>query len=231
MSARTTALVAIAALIGCGTAAGAQVGYPPAASPFRDLLYKQSVDVEAGVFVPRRDPAGVAPQSGPMVGIRYGVQFSNPLVLSVRVATAFTDRDVIDPAAAPADRVIGTRSSQLVMADLNLGLALAGFRSWHHIVPEVGLGAGFVSDFKGADAGGYKFGAPLALLATGGARWVPGGRWQLRADLTDRLYKISYPQTYYQTTGGEPVLGPQESNSRWMHNPTISIGIGFLFDR
>ena len=60
---------------------------------------------------------------------------------------------------------------------------------------------------------------------------MPGGRWELRADLTDRLYKVSYPQTYYQTTGGEPVLGPRESNSRWTHNPTISIGIGYLFDR
>lgn len=229
---------AFAAVVACLAAAGAspqaayaQVGYPPAASPFRDLNYRQSVGVEVGYFMPRRDPAGVAPQDGPVVGIRYAFQFSNPFILSARVATASTERNVIDPAAAPENRIVGTQRSQLLMADVNAGLALTGFRSWHDIVPEVSVGAGFVSDFRGADAGGYKFGAPFAISATGGARWVPGGRWQVRADITDRLYRIAYPQSYYQTTGGEAVLGSQESNSLWTHNPSISIGIGYVFDR
>lgn len=231
MTRRTSGAMALAMIAGCSLAAGAQVGYPPAASPFRDLLYKQSVTAEAGYLMAGRDPAGVAPQGGPLVGVRYAVQFANPLVISVRAGTAFSERDVIDPALAPEERVIGTETAQLLMADVNVGLALTGFRSWHNIVPEVSLGGGFVSDFRDADAGGFKFGAPFALVASGGARWVPGGRWQLRADLTDRLYKVSYPQTYYQTTGGEPVLGSRESNSRWTHNPTLSIGIGYLFDR
>lgn len=209
----------------------AQVGYPPAASPFRDLLYRQSLEAEIGYFMPRTDPAGAAPQHGPLVGFRYAVQFANPLVISARVATAFSERDVIDPAAAPAERVTGRQTSQLMLADVNIGLALTGFRSWHHLVPEVSLGGGMVADFKGADAGGYKFGAPFAITASGGVRWVPGGRLQMRLDLTDRLYRISYPQTYYQTTGGEPVLGPREANSLWTHNPSISIGVGYLLDR
>lgn len=222
-----------ALVIACATAGTleAQVGYPPAASPFRDLVYRQSVAGEVGYFRPRRDPAGVAPRSGPYAGIRYAAQFSNPLFISARIAAAATERTVIDPTAAPDARVIGTERSQLFMADVNIGLALTGFRSWHGIVPEASFGAGVVSDFKDADAGGYRFGAPFAILASGGARWVPGGRWQLRADVTDRLYKIAYPQSYYQTTGGEAVLGARESNSLWTHNPSISIGIGYLFDR
>ena len=96
--------------------------------------------------------------------------------------------------------MVGTETSQLLMADVNIGVALTGFRSWNHIVPEVSLGAGFVSDFKDADAGGFKFGAPLALLASGGARWVPGGRWQLRADLTYNL------QRYDRRTDGSTVF-------------------------
>ena len=233
MTARTVILPALLALLGSAAPrhALAQVGYPPAASPFRDLLYRQSVDFEAGYFLPQRDRAGVAPRSGPMVSVRYAFQFSNPLVISARVATASTERTVIDPAVAPEERVVGTERAQLMMADVNIGLALTGFRSWHNIVPEATVGGGFVSNFKGADAGGYRFGAPFALTLSGGARWVPGGRWQLRADVTDRLYKIAYPQTYYQTTGGEAVLGARESNSLWTHNPSITIGIGYLFDR
>lgn len=220
---------ALASVLPCTL--GAQVGYPPAASPFRDLVYRQSLDAEVGYFMPRKDPAGAAPQDGPYAGVRYAAQFSNPLVISARIGTASTRRTVIDPAAAPDARAIATERSQLFMADVNVGLALTGFRSWHGIVPEASLGAGVVADFKDADAGGYRFGAPFAILATGGARWVPGGRWQLRADVTDRLYKIAYPQSYYQTTGGEAVLGAKESNSLWTHNPSISIGIGYLFDR
>lgn len=230
MTARLALLLAIAAVL-APRPAHAQVGYPPAASPFRDLLYRQSLEAEVGYFRPRTDPAGAAPQGGPLVGVRYAVQFSNPVVLSARVATAFSERDVIDPAAAPENRVVGRQSSQLMLADVNIGLAFTGFRSWHDLVPEASLGGGMVADFKGADAGGYKFGAPFAITASGGVRWVPGGRLQLRLDVTDRLYKISYPQTYYQTTGGEPVLGPRESNSLWTHNPSISIGIGYLLDR
>lgn len=231
MTRHASRVLAFALVAGWGATAGAQVGYPPTASPFRDLVYKQSLTAEAGLMMPTRDPAGVAPATGPLVGVRYAVQFASPLVLSVRAATGFSERDVIDPSRAPGERVVGTQSSILYTADVNVGVALTGFRSWHNIVPELSLGGGFISDFEEADAGGFKLGAPFALVATGGARWVPGGRWQLRADLTDRLYKISYPQTYYQTTGGEPVLGPRESNSRWTHNPTISIGIGYLFDR
>ena len=233
MTARVAVLPALLALLAAAAPreALAQVGYPPAASPFRDLLYRQSVDVEAGYFLPQRDRAGVAPRSGPTLGVRYAFQFSNPLIINVRVATASTERRVIDPAAAPEDRVVGTERAQLMMADVNIGLAMTGFRSWHGIVPEATVGGGFVSNFKGADPGGYRFGAPFALTLSGGARWVPGGRWQVRADVTDRLYKIAYPQSYYQTTGGEAVLGARESNSLWTHNPSITIGIGYLFDR
>lgn len=229
---RRVVLVAAMALAFAPCIAQAQVGYPPAASPFRDLLYRQSLDAELGYFMPPSDPAGVAPQSGLLAGIRYAYQFGSPFILSARVASAFTERDVIDPAAAPDARVVSRVSSQLLVADVNVGLALTGFRSWHGLVPEASLGGGLVANFDDADAGGYKFGAPFAISVSGGVRWVPArGRVQMRLDLTDRLYKISYPQTYYQTTGGDPVLGPRESNSLWTHNPSISIGIGYLFDR
>lgn len=210
---------------------GAQVGYPPAASPFEDLAYRQQVGVEAGYFLAQRDPAGVAPQSGPLVGVRWAMQFNNPFIVSARLATVSTERDVIDPAATPANRLYRTESVRLTMLDVALGLSFTGYRSWHNLVPEASAGAGIVSAFDDPDLGGYQFGTPFALNGSGGVRWVPGGRWSLRADLTHRMYRVSYPQSYYQTTGGEAVLGAQESNSRWTHNPAITIGVSYLFDR
>lgn len=229
----TTRLVLLvtAAIVGVPAAAAAQVGYPPTASPFRDLEYRQQVSVEGGYMLAGDDPAGVAPRSAPLVGARYAIQFRNPLILSARIGTAFSERDVIDPAATPENRFVRTESVQLTMVDLNVGLALTGYRSWNNLVPEVSAGVGVASALDERDEGGFRFGTPFALNASGGIRWVPGGQWQLRADLTHRMYRVSYPQSYYQLTGGEPVLGARDSNSRWTHNPTFSIGIGYLFDR
>lgn len=224
-------LIPAAILLVLPVVAGAQVGYPPAESPFRDLEYRQEVGVEAGYFMAQRDPAGVAPKSGPLVGIRYSAQFGNPLVLSARLGTVSTERDVIDPAAAPANRFVRTESVQLALLDASVGVAFTGFRRWHNIVPEASAGVGVATAFDEIDAGGFRFGTPFALNGGGGVRWTPGGHWQLRADLTHRMYRISYPQSYFQTTGGEAVLGARESNSRWTHNPAITIGVSYRFDR
>ena len=120
------------------------------------------------------------------------------------------------------------------MSDVALTVGLTGFRTWHSIIPEISIGGGLVSDLgKKADVGGYRFGTPFAFTLGSGIRWVPGGRWQVRADLTDRLYRIKYPQSYYlaPATGEAPILGPRESASAWRHNPSLSIGLGYLFDR
>lgn len=231
MSPRNLLTIAASALVALPSLVQAQIGYPPAESPFRDLEYRQEVTAEAGYLFAQRDPAGVAPKSAPIVGLRYAAQFGSPLVLSARLGTAFSERDVIDPAAAPANRFVRTETVQLALLDVAVGVAFTGFRRWHGLVPEASAGVGVAGAFDEMDAGGYRFGTPFALNGGGGVRWAPGGHWQLRADLTHRMYRISYPQSYYQTTGGEAVLGPQDRNSRWTHNPAITIGVSYLFDR
>jgi len=212
----------------------AQVGFPPAASPFRDLLYRQEAAVSVGLFRPRKDPAGVAPGTGPMVVARHTMQFSSPLFITTQLGTVFSERTVLDPTQPLENREVGTSTTQLFLADFQVGVALTGFRSWRGLVPEVSGGLGFVTDFASADVGGYRFGTPLAILLGGGVRWAPGAssRWQLRADLSDRIYKIPYPQSYFTSTGGlAPILANRESNSAWTHNAGLTIGVGYLFDR
>jgi hypothetical protein len=63
-------------------------------------------------------------------------------------------------------------------------------------------------------------------------RYVPGGRFQLRADVTDNLYRISYPDSYYGTaTGQTSVVESDQPKAFWTHNPTITLGISYLFWR
>jgi len=116
-------------------------------------------------------------------------------------------------------------------ADFDLGLNLTGGRSWHHIVPEVSTGVGLISDLRTSpDSGGYKFGTRFAFNYGGGLRIVPGGRWSIRADLTNRAYSMSYPESFYiAPIGGTAVLKSTQSKSFWTNNPAYTLGLSYLF--
>ena len=49
----------------------AQVGHEPASSPYTDLEYKQEFTALFGYSRAQKDPAGVAPQSAPLVGLPW----------------------------------------------------------------------------------------------------------------------------------------------------------------
>jgi hypothetical protein len=112
-------------------------------------------------------------------------------------------------------------------------MSLTGARSWHELVPEVKAGVGLVSDFKGKpDVGGFKYGTRFALTWGAALRYVPSGsRYQLRADLSNRLISIRYPDVYFRpTTNVTPILTGRDQ-SVWRNNPSLSIGISYLFSR
>ena len=220
------------ALCAMGTVAQAQVGHQPARSPFLDLEERHEVNVFVGQFLARKDPAGVAPRSGLMTGVQYLWRVGGPAHLMGEIGHIASERRLIDPAEPEDQRVIGDRSWPLYTADAALVMSLTGARSWHRLVPMVRGGLGFVSDFRNADAGGYRFGTRFALTFGGGVRWTSERNLQLRADLTDRIYTVAYPETYYRvTTPGIPaVLSAETAKSRWMHNPSISIGAAYVFN-
>jgi hypothetical protein len=121
----------------------------------------------------------------------------------------------------------------LLMADAGVALSLTGFKSWHRLVPELNGGLGFVTDFRTeGDVGGFSFGTRFALTVGAGIRYLPGGRFQLRADVTDNLYRISYPDSYYRTASDQTrILEPEQGKSLWTHNPSITLGVSYLFWR
>jgi hypothetical protein len=131
--------------------------------------------------------------------------------------------------------VLPGASIPLLLADAGIALSLTGFKSWHRLIPEVNGGAGLVTDFRtNGDVGGFSFGTRFALSLGAGIRWVPGGRFQLRADLTDNLYRIAYPASYYQpASDGTAIFAPEREQPRaiWTHNPTITLGVSYLFRR
>lgn len=221
-------------LLACAATAGAQdVGYTPETSPFRDLPYRQEVSVFGGYFVAGRDPAGVAPQSGPMAGARYEVRIGGPAQFYARTAVAFTERNVVNPRLGPGARALGTESVTLALADVGISLNLTGQRSWRGIVPVIAGGAGVATDFASPDVGGYRLGTPFAITLGAGVRWTSGGRWQARADVTDYLYQVRYPPLYFQApaSGVDPVLPATARQNVWKHNAALTLGVSYLFFR
>jgi hypothetical protein len=222
----------LAALALTVSGAGAQVGYPPDRSPFIDLVYRQEFTAFTGWFAAAKDPAGVAPQSGPMLGVRYDVRIGGPASFTAQLATVGSKRTEIDPTRPLATREVATRNAPLFLGDAGITINLTGQRSFRRVVPVVNGGVGLVSDFKSADAGGYRFGTAFAFTFGGGLRYVPGGRFQLRADLSDHFYQLNYPDSYFAPAADSSRLLPADQpKAFWKHNAAITIGASYLFFR
>lgn len=228
-------------LAGASGAVRAQVGHDPRKSPYRDLERPHELTVSSGLFRAHPDAAGVAPQSGTMIGLRYQwLAGAGPVNLSAEVARVESQRRVLDPdrpqctTGEPLDcKLISTYRWPLYFTDLGLALNLTGGRSYRRIVPEARMGLGFVSDFHTtADVGGFAFGTKFAITWGGGVRWVGPAPFQLRFDLANRLYKIGYPVTYYQLAPDtSTILTPLTKRSAWMNNAGLTFGVSYLFGR
>ena len=217
----------------------AQVGYDPANSPYKDVPWRQGITVIAGWYNASIDPAGVAPRSAPMYGLRYDLQLAGPAQLTVRSAATSSKRRVIDPRQPKATRLLGEQAAPLLLTDVGITLNLTGQRSWHGLVPLVMFGGGVASDLKPtSDVGNYKFGGTsgitFALSFGGGIRYVPGGRfdrWEVRGDVTDYLFAIKYPGSYISTATTPSVLKTNASASSWRHNAGLTLGLTYRFLR
>lgn len=212
--------------------AAAQVGHEPAESPYTDLEYRQELTWLLGYVKARHDPAGVAPKSALMTGVRYEINLTGPLAFSSEITRTFSAREVLDPAKPRATRSLGTESGPVYSADVALALNLTGRKSWHHVVPQVRAGLGAVSSGAKDESSGFSFGTPFAFIFGGGLKFVPGGRWQLRADVTDRVFKLSYPDSYYRlASDNTAVLDAQTPRSFYTHHAALTVGVSYLFSR
>ena len=212
--------------------AAAQVGHDPASSPYRDLEHKQEITWLFGYLRARHDPAGVAPRSAAMTGLRYELNLVGPLAFSADLTRSFSERQVLDPAKPRATREAGTQTTPVYAADLALAVDLTGRKSWHNIVPQVRAGLGVVSSRAKDDSSGYSFGTPFAFNFGGGLKFVPGGRLQLRMDMTDRVFKLSYPDSYYRkASDNTSVLEDPTPRSFYTHHTALTVGVSYLFGR
>lgn len=219
----------------CATAAPAMaqvVGQKPENSPYQDLPYKQELTVYGGWFGGSAGKAGVGPRGGALAGVRYSIHLGGPVEFAARFARVSDTRTVIDPTRPADQRNLGDFSFPLYLADVGLDLDLTGRKSWHHLVPVVGFGIGLASDGgTNRDVGGFKVGTPFALTFGGGIRYVPGGNWSVRGEVTDHLFQLSYPSSYLGSSTSTGVLPPDAATNQWTHNAVLTLGVSYLFSR
>ncbi|MGI8497343.1 MAG: hypothetical protein ACR2OG_07165 [Gemmatimonadaceae bacterium] len=215
------------------SATAQQIGYPPERSPFADVPYKQSLGLFTGYYRGNRGSAGVAPGGGAAVGVRYQIRLGGPAYFAVRVTQTFSTRMVKDPAQLDANRNLGEQPWHLLIGDLGLSINLTGQKTYHGFIPALNGGIGLASDMgKNPDVGGFDFGTPFAFSFGAGLRYLPGGRYEIRADLANYFAQISYPEAYRQArTGGTSLLKPTSGLSEWKLSPVLSLGISYLYSR
>lgn len=230
---RPALLAALAAGALASPAAAQDVGHPPAESPYRDVPWRHELTAFTGYLSASEDPAGVGPRSGPMAGVRYDVRIGGPAYFYTRVGAVSSERRVLDPRAAADARDLGTSTLGLLLADAGLSLSLTGQKTWNRLAPVVSGGIGIATDFDDTDAGGFRLGTPFALSFGAGVRWIPSGRFQVRVDVTDHLFQLRYPATYYQSSSPTvpPVLPATQPDNVWRHHAALTIGASYLLGR
>jgi hypothetical protein len=236
-------IIATTIAIALAAPAAAQVGYEPRTSPFRDLDRTMEITVYTGTYQARRDPARVAPKSGPIMGVLYQWRATGPLSLTANLSRVGSERRVLDPervgtcggsaTANPDCKLVGEFRWPLYFLDGGLALDLTGPRSFYGFVPDLKAGLGILSDFHSqADVGHFAVGTRLAIKWGGGIRWVPSELFQIRADVSNHLHSITYPESYYTPATDNSQIRPiGAAKTVWLNNTAFTIGVSYLFSR
>lgn len=219
---------ALLALSTVPAVAAAQVGHLPTESPYLDFKIGQTLSILAGRLSVAADPAGVAPQSSLIGGIRYDVGIGGPASLFVRYMLAPSERDLKVPTNPAATRVIGTTAANTHLADIGFDIALTGKKTWRRLLPSVNGGVGLVSDFAAADTGAYRFGARFAFNYGFSLRYVPRRGPQWRIDATRFLWQYQYPDRYFvRAADTTAILSNTRDRTAWRSNWALTAGATF----
>jgi hypothetical protein len=221
------------ALLFIASAASAQVvGHPPDKSPFRDIAGGQELTLFGGHYAAGTDPLGVAPKPGAAMGLLYQIHVGGPAYFTVGYTRANGSRMAVNPTLGKTNRDLGSHNTLTSIYDIGMSLNLTGMKSFHHIVPVITAGGGVASCTCEVDNDPYQFGTPFALSFGAGLRYMPGGHYQIRVDLSNYLYQLHYPAAYYiNSADNTPVAAQDVPHSFWKNNRSITIGVSRLFFR
>ncbi len=208
-----------------------QVGHQPESSPYRDLRFKQSLTPFGGYLTGGRGSARVGPSGGPLAGLRWDVNVAAPMWLFLEAAWSGLERNLIDPNEAPDDRFIGTAKQNVFLLDGGFNLVFTGRKTWHGLAPYLGAELGIaIGGAVPEDSSGFSFNTKFQIGPMIGIKIHPSQKVHFRLEVRDVLWRLSYPDRFFQ--GTPPVLNPLvQTDSEWAHHVTYLFGIGITLRR
>lgn len=219
------------------SAGAAQVGHPPDASPYRDILKGHSVTALFGRMGGSGGKFGVGAQDGNVYGFRYDIRTAGAVQFGLTLAQGDLQRLIVDPFVQVARRTTGPVPQRVRFVDLSIQLNLTGGKSWHRLAPYTGVSAGVAfGDKTAADTSGYTFGNKFYFAPQIGTRFFLTDRLQLRADVRALFWRINYPTSFTL----EPALDPGTTTephaviiddhlNEWTLSPWLEVGLGYSF--
>jgi hypothetical protein len=209
------------------------VGAQTIPSPYRFWETRQEAGPFGGWISPGTGRFGYGPGPGPMVGVRYGLDFPGPLSIEGIVNWIPTTRDVVDPRRDEGEGVIGSADANLLGVDARLKLSLTGQRTWHGLNPFALAGVGLMWDL--ADAGEveadleetdrFQMGTAFVGQLGGGLRVFFTDQWIMRADALLHVWKLDAPDGFRDQSRGFGDVGLSE----WVNASSISLGVAYRF--
>jgi hypothetical protein len=146
------------------------------------------------------------------------------------------ERLLINPTQGEDDRVLGTASQTVFLADAGIVLKLTGAKTWHGLLPYVGLTMGLAigTSVPEDSLSGFDFGLHFQTGPQVGLRLHPTERIFLRLEARDVVWRLSYPNVFFEEPEHDPdsppVLNPLiQGENEWTHHLLLLAGLGFSF--
>jgi hypothetical protein len=217
-------------------ATAAQVGYEPGSSPYRNLPGNKWLSIIGGYLGGSAGSAGVGPTDGMLMGVRTDIGVTAAIDLTGDIAMADLQRLPIDPREGPDNRVLGTARQTVLLGQAGVVLRLTGEKTWNRILPYAGLTMGLAvgTEVRADSMSNFNFGIHFMTGPQIGVRVHPGGRMFLRIEARDLVWRLSYPNVFFDAPANDPLAPPvlnplTEDDSEWTHHPTLMFGLGIRF--
>jgi hypothetical protein len=215
----------------------AQVGHPPAKSPYRDVLHGSSWTLLYGNLGGDGGKLGIGPHNGPTYGLRYDFRMSGFIQAGISASYMDLERLIVDADDPPASRVTGPVDQSVVTIEAALQFNITGGKTWHGLQPFFTGGLGYaLSSSTKADTSGFEFGNRFSISPGVGIRFYPASRIHLRFEARQHYWKLKYPAAFQDqpadVPGGldnEDAVITDGKLNEWASGWWIMGGIGFSF--
>ena len=227
-------VLVIASLV-CARGLGAQVGYPPEKSPYRDIVSSQGFSLYGGYLAGSRGRVGIGPAGGPVGGVRYDLSIGGPTDVVFGAGYGTLKRFVVDPGADTLTRTTGPVTQPMVLVEAGLKVLLTGRKTWHRLAPYIGANIGMAFGGNIAqDTSGFNFNSKFLVGPQLGVHWYPSESITVRLEGRDLFWQLKYPSSFFATPARAPTQPPvlnttTDPSSEWIQHPGLLLSIGFAF--